>query len=313
MGCFYPLRATQFPNGEIVIHARTPGIHNYSTPAHLGRDIKLPCNRCIGCKMQRAQEWAVRCLHESQQHESNCFLTLTIATEHLALIAPGGSLSLSVHQKFMKRLRAALAPRQISFYMCGEYGEKLSRPHYHYLLFNYDFPDKQYVKKSDSGELLYESPSLNLLWPYGKAWIGQVTYDSCAYVASYVMKKLNGEKALEHYRRQDEAGNDYWLEPEFNQMSRRPAIAQKWWAQFHQDVIVDDVIVKQNGGLMKPPRYYDKLLELMDPAALAVQKMRRERRALQLQEDSTPQRLEERETVLKGKLRIKQRQLEQSK
>lgn len=309
MGCFYPLSATQFPNGEIVIHKRTPGIHTYVTPAHLGRDIKLPCNRCIGCKIQRSQEWATRCLHESQQHLHNCFLTLTVATEHMGIACPMGSLSLSTHQKFMKRLRVTLGTR-ISYYMCGEYGEKLSRPHYHYLIFGYDFPDKKYVKTSESGEKLYESPSLNLLWPHGKAWIGQVTFDSCAYVASYVMKKLNGEKALEHYRRQDEAGNDYWLEPEFNQMSRRPAIAQKWWEAFHHDVMHDDVIVKPNGGLMKPPRYYDKLLELMDPGQMAVNKMRREVRAKELAGDNTPARLADKETVTIARMALKNRQLE---
>lgn len=310
MGCFYPLKATQFPNGEIVIHKRTPGVHQATaTPAHLGRDLKLPCNNCIGCKIQRSQEWATRCLHESQQHESNCFLTLTIAPENMALIAPGGSLSLSVHQKFMKRLRATLGAK-ISFYMCGEYGEKLSRPHYHYLIFGYDFVDKKFVKTSDSGEKLYESPSLNLLWPHGKAWIGQVTYDSCAYVASYVMKKMNGAKALEHYRRQDEAGNDYWLSPEFNQMSRRPAIAQKWWEEFHQDVTENDVIIRKNGGQMKPPRYYDKLLEIMDPGKFAFNKMRRELRSQQLEEDNTPARLADKEIVQMAKLKIKNRPLE---
>lgn len=309
MGCFYPLRATQFPNGEIIIHRRTPGIHQHSTPAHLGRDLKLPCGNCTGCKIQRSQEWATRCLHESQQHKDNSFLTLTIAPEHLALVAPGGSLSLYIHQTFMKRLRVTIGTK-VSFYMCGEYGDKLLRPHYHYLIFGYDFADKVYEKTSESGEKLYTSPSLNKLWPHGKAWIGQVTYESCAYVASYVMKKLTGKKAWEHYRRADEAGNYYWLMPEFNQMSRRPAIAQTWWEQFHQDVTTDDVIVRKNGGKMKPPRYYDKLLEVMDPALLALNKFKRELRANNLLEDNTPERLHAKEIVQEAKLRLKKRQLE---
>ena len=209
----------------------------------------------------------------------------------------------------MKRLRASLDKR-VSFYMCGEYGEKLGRPHYHYLIFGHNFADRRYIKTSRSGEKLYESPTLNSLWKHGKAWIGDVTYESCAYVASYVMKKLNGEKALEHYRRQDEGGNDYWLEPEFNEMSRRPAIAHAWWEQFHQDVIQDDVIVRPGGSKMKPPRYYDKLLELMDPAALAVAKMKRELRAKELVADNTPARLADKETVTKARISLKKRNLE---
>lgn len=197
--------------------------------------------------------------------------------------------------------------------MCGEYGENLGRPHYHYLVFGYDFTDKVFHKTSRSGEKLYTSPTLNSLWPHGKAWIGQVTYESCAYVASYVMKKLSGPLAEEHYLRVDEAGNNYWLKPEFNQMSRRPAIAQKWWEQFHQDVITDDVVVKLGGGKMKPPRYYDKLLELMDPAALAAIKVKRQERANELAEDNTPARLAVKETVTKAKMAIKKRNMEQEK
>lgn len=310
VSCFYPLAATQLAGGSILVHSRTPGLSRKPTPPHLGRDIKLPCNQCIGCKMQRSQEWALRCLHESQLHTHNSFLTLTIAEENMALAAPGGSLSRYTHQTFTKRLRSKLAPRRISYYMCGEYGERLLRPHYHYLVFGYDFPDKVHTKTSHSGEKLYESPTLNLLWPHGKAWIGQVTYESCAYVASYVMKKLNGKMAEEHYLRQDEGGNNYWLEPEFNEMSRRPAIAKSWWERYRQDVTTDDHIVKTNGGEMQPPRYYDKLLKLFDPTAYAVIKMKREHRAQELTTDNTPSRLAAKEIVLQAKISLKHRNLE---
>jgi len=194
--------------------------------------------------------------------------------------------------------------------MCGEYGERLGRPHYHYLIFGYNFPDKVKHKISSSGEQLYTSPSLNLLWPYGNAWIGEVTYESCAYVASYVMKKLNGQLAEQHYRRTDEAGNDYWLQPEFNEMSRRPAIAKKWWEQFKHDVVTEDVVITKSGGKLKPPRYYDKLLKLMDPGAHEFMKLKRELRAKELTTDNTPQRLADKEKVLKAKINIKTRQLE---
>lgn len=198
------------------------------------------------------------------------------------------------------------------FYMCGEYGEKLKRPHYHYLLFGYRPHDTIYSHTSESGEKLYTSAELTEIWGHGKVWIGDVTYESCAYVAAYVMKKMNGELADTHYLRTDEAGNDYWLQPEFNEMSRRPGIARSWWERFNQDILVDDTVIRNGGSKMRPPRYYDKLLELMDPTAMAVLKLKREHRAKELEADNTPQRLADKEAVTKAKMAIKQRQLEKT-
>lgn len=350
MPCFYPLPAIQSLEGTITIYST---IKNNRPPPGVGKHINLPCGRCIGCRLQRATNWATRCLHESQQHKENAFLTLTYSpiypeerdsttakpvddreeARELSTIAQDaaakgrrkrahvgnsrsnlrpeiGGLSINEHKKFMKRLRKKVGP--LRFYMCGEYGEKLGRPHYHYLLFGYNFPDRYYHKTTESGEKLYRSPTLEKIWPYGHAWIGDVTYESCAYVAAYVMKKMTGEKAWNHYKRTDEAGNDYWLTPEFNLMSRKPGIAAEWWEQFHPDIYTHDAVIRVGGHKTKPPRYYDKLLELMDPAAMAMIKLKREIRARELKEDNTPQRLADKETVLKAKLNLKKRNLEQS-
>lgn len=194
--------------------------------------------------------------------------------------------------------------------MCGEYGELLTRPHYHYLLFGYNFPDRYYFKTSKSGEKLYRSPTLETIWPYGHAWIGDVTYESCAYVAAYVMKKLNGARAEEHYLRVDERGTNYWIQPEFNAMSRRPGVGKEWWDEFNPDIYTDDLVVLNNGSKSKPPRYYDKLLELMDPAAMAVIKLRRELRGKELAGDNTPARLADKEAVATAKINLKHRNFE---
>lgn len=359
MPCFYPLAATQLPSGAINIHRRTPGIPIKPTPAHLGRDLKLPCGRCLGCRMQTTQNWAVRCLHESQLHEENCFLTLTIdpnyqlhqdpvyphqdvwiagkSASELSTIAPEalqgakiarvgnslareeirveleGSLNKKTHQKFMKRYREKIGV-PVRFYMCGEYGEKLGRPHYHYLIFGHNFADRKYSHTSKSGERLYTSDTLEQLWPFGRAWIGDVTYESCAYVAAYVMKKISGSMADWHYRRTDEYGNDYWLEPEFALMSRGGrqgrGLAAEWLDEFRTDVYTEDHVIR-NAVKCKPPRYYDKLLALMDPARWEEIKFLREQRAKELADDNTPARLADKEICLKAKLGLKKRNLEQ--
>ena len=196
--------------------------------------------------------------------------------------------------------------------MCGEYGDKLQRPHYHYLIFGYNFPDRYRFKTSHSGEQLYRSATLEQLWPFGHSWIGEVTIDSCAYVAAYVLKKMTGEKAWEHYKRTDEAGNDYWLEPEFNLMSRGKGIGKEWWERYHRDVIVQDC-VNNHGKKSRPPRYYDKLLELMDPRLYEAIKNARIRRAKEHEEDNTPARLQDKEIIANAKIATKKRNLESYK
>ena len=79
--------------------------------------------------------------------------------------------------------------------MCGEYGEDFSRPHYHALLFNCFCPDRKKHSTGDSGSVIYTSEALTKLCPFGLSSIGDVTFESAAYVARYVMKKITGDAA----------------------------------------------------------------------------------------------------------------------
>ena len=98
--------------------------------------VDVPCGQCIGCRLERSRQWAVRCMHEASLYENNCFITLTYNEDH---IPSDGSLKKDHFQKFMKRLRKKFGAG-IRFFHCGEYGAELSRPHYHAILFNFDPP-----------------------------------------------------------------------------------------------------------------------------------------------------------------------------
>lgn len=158
-------------------------------------DLKFRCRKCLSCQITKRQEWAMRCVFESYEYSKNSFLTLTFDDQY---IPPDGVIIRDL-QLFMKRLRKKISPIKVKYVACGEYGEKFSRPHYHLLLFGYDFPDKKYFKKTKKGENIYVSDELSRLWPYGISSIGAVNHSTSSYVAGYVHKKVNGKESHSHY------------------------------------------------------------------------------------------------------------------
>lgn len=234
--------------------------------------VDVPCGQCIECRLERSRQWAIRCMHEAQMHDDNCFLTLTYDDDNLPW---DGGLHVEHYQNFMKRFRKAIAPQKIRFFHCGEYGEQLSRPHYHACIFGYDFPDKEILKEVN-GVRLYTSDLLADLWPYGFSTIGAVTFESAAYVARYVTKKITGKAAdqigpngLRPYEAVDpDTGEIVARRPEYITMSRRPGIGRPWFDKFGSDVYpADEVIV--NSKSVKPPKYYDEIYDKIDPADYA--------------------------------------------
>ena len=258
--------------------------------------VMVPCGQCIGCKLEKSRQWAVRIMHEEQLHDESCFLTLTYNDENLPA---NGSLVKEHFQKFMKRLRKAYDDKSIRYFHCGEYGDQLQRPHYHACLFGIDFPDKRLLSLN-RGNHLYESPRLTKIWGHGHCSIGTLTFESAAYVARYVCKKITGPGAEEYY------GDRI---PPYVTMSRRPAIGREWLDKFLNDVYIGDQVITREGRKCKPPKYYDKLLEDMSPERFKFIKRDREARAKKREEDNTLDRLAIREELQLIKLRLQTRQV----
>lgn len=284
MPCYKPLKGyrskTVNPSGKrsIVFNARE---------AYHDLTCDLPCGQCIGCKLERSRKWALRCMHESKLYEENAFITLTYDDEHLP---PGGTLRLEDFQNFMKRLRKKFTGRKIRFFHCGEYGENTKRPHYHACLFNIDFSDK-YAWKKENENQLYRSPTLEKLWPEGQSTIGSVTFESAAYVARYITKKITGPRADEHYQ---------GLKPEYVTMSRGKGLGFGWYEKFKRDLYPDDFALINRGDKLvkcKIPKYYDALLEKESPLEFAKVRAAREVGAKCNADNNTPDRLAVREYI----------------
>lgn len=246
-------------------------------------------------------------MHELQLHEQSVFANLTLDDEHFQ-----PSLDHKHFQLFMKRLRHSREGQTISYYMAGEYGEKYKRPHYHAILYGVGFPDAKYYGKSPSGHPLYTSAELDSLWQLGACKIGAVTFESAAYVARYVMKKVNGKKAEDEktYKRVDpDTGEVIEVQPEYSRMSTNPAIGKRWIEKYHHEVYPNDHVISR-GHPAKPPRYYDLYLKTTQPQLHEEVTLQRKKEALTRKDDNTPERLAVKEQVAIAGVKLKQRKLE---
>jgi len=294
MTCYSPLKGYEHPEDGIV----------FKRMKEAGTAIDVACGQCMGCRIDRSKEWAARIVHESQMHEENTFVTLTYDQENLP---HDGSLNKAHFQKFMKRLRSQNQNNKIRYFHCGEYGEKLSRPHYHACLFGIDFDDKE-PYRVDNDIITYTSLKLEQLWGKGFCSLGELNYQTAAYTSRYIMKKVTGKKAEEHYMRVDPTtGEIYNLEPEYVTMSLKPGIGYDWYQKYKTDVFPDECPVPGRGVYKNVPKYYDTLLEREDEDTYrAIKKLRRKYHASKC-EDYTPRRLEDRYKVKKAQLKMLKR------
>lgn len=293
MPCFHPLEGWR----GAPLAGQPTGIV-FNRRASTGIKMRVPCGQCIGCRLERSRQWAVRAMHEAKMHDHSCFVTLTYDPENIPL---GGTLDRKAFPSFVKRLRKKVADRNLKegkavdylrYFHAGEYGKDTRRPHYHALIFGYDFPDK--TKWSErSGNAVFRSVELEETWGLGFCEIGSLTFQSAQYVAKYIVDKKNGTWAEEYYQGR---------EPEFATMSRRPGIGRTWYDKWKDDVYPSDQVVI-DGRVSKPPAYYDRLLEAEDPQMFeAVRAARAEKRH---REDETDDRLEVREVCTYARLNVR--------
>lgn len=245
-----------------------------------GGELYLPCGKCMGCRIDRKREWATRLMHEAKLWPSNYFATLTYNDEHLP---EDYGLRPRDFVLFMKRFRKKHSG--LRFFQVGEYGDETRRPHHHALLFNCQLYDLKGLPRARDAHALYTSKELEQAWGQGNVSVGDVTYQSAAYVASYVTKRVTGEKAAEHYQGR---------QPEYCTMSRRPGIAHDFLIKYKQNLYDYDETVT-NGKPSSLPRYYDRLLAKEDDDQLASTRMNR---TLQPRINRTPRQKHDREETL---------------
>ena len=267
--------------------------------------VTIPCGQCIGCRLERSRQWAIRLVHENQLHEESAFLTLTYSDKHLP---PDGGLVPKDHTLWMKRYRKSLNGkkgrplRNIKYFHCGEYGDETGRPHYHTLVFGHDYSDKRLHKVTEQGHRIWTSEALDEKWGLGHCYIGSVTFESAAYVARYIMKKQTGIHAEDAYKGYDwVSGEVVDIHPEYITMSN--GLGTGWYEQFKDEAYPEDEIIMR-GRRMRPPKHYDRLFE-EEHGINAIERLkgRRKRAAQEHAADNTTERLRAREQVKQAQTR----------
>lgn len=252
MSCFHPNHAYRSSlvnpktgNNRIVVLSQNEALEKISEGVEV---FPIPCHQCIGCRLDNAREWATKMMCEKTLHDDSIFLTLTYDDEHLP---DDGSLHPDHLSKFIKNLRRQIeyhyGDKKIRFYGCGEYGDNYNRPHYHVVIFGWKPPDGQRFN-----DKLYTSKFIEKIWKNGWCPYGNVTFESCAYVARYVTKKITGKLSEFYYD---------GIEPEFARMSRRPGIGRDFWEKYQSQMIRDDYLVIRDGVKVPLPRYFNKIFE----------------------------------------------------
>ena len=241
MPCTRPIKGYRHDDGVVRFSRARSGDSVMAT---------VVCGQCAGCRKDRALEWAVRCYHENLWHGGvGQFVTLTYNEQSLP---SGGSLVKKDFQDFMKRMRKRRG-EGIRYYMCGEYGDKNMRPHYHMLLFNKPFEDLVLCNQEDE-KRSFQSAELLDCWRLGNCQVDALSLPSVFYVSGYIRKKWTGDKAKEVYGERIAPYNDMSRgSKNLNTGGIGRDFCLKYWKAQYDFFFVD-------GMKMPVPKYYDKVM-----------------------------------------------------
>lgn len=234
--------------------------------------VIIPCGKCYGCRLDYSRRWADRMMLELETAGKGIFVTLTYDNDHVPVKfdeESGEFVGLQLDKRdcqlFMKNLRRDFDghdgrdPIKVRFFAAGEYGSQTYRPHMHLIIFGLgldDFAIKIPYGKNELGQKYYTLPELEKCWYdfsddppslKGRVLVSDVSWETCAYVARYVLKKAAGfdAEALD-------------LTPEFTLMSRRPGIGAQYLEEHPDCLDYENIVIETQSGSkrIQIPKYF---------------------------------------------------------
>lgn len=197
----------------------------------------VPCGRCLNCRLARSR--ALLCVSQAELQSvykrglGASFVTLTYSDDNLP---ENGSLRKVDFQGYLKRLRIAVDRAfdkkiKAKYLACGEYGDRLGRPHYHVVFLGYSTEIvNSYLDK----------------WPFGISYVLPLKPGGLRYVAKYCMKQVFGKL-------KDEMYTDKGLEAPF--ITHSVNLGDEYFMS-HLDSFADDnFMILRNGKRVLMPKY----------------------------------------------------------
>lgn len=206
--------------------------------------ITVPCRKCAACKANKRSEWYIRLKMESKDHDSIYFVTLTYSDNNLTFkpyhIGDGEYKMLaSLHKRdvqlFLKRLRKNTG-QKLRYFVCGEYGEKTLRPHYHMILFGLD-------SKQKDVEILKA-------WQKGHVRVDPISEARMKYVTGYVLKQ-NAYEFMDQCE----------FERPFMNCSKKPMLGNSYikkMKEWHKQDVTRNYVPIEDGKKVRMPEIYRK-------------------------------------------------------
>lgn len=158
---------------------------------------------------------------EATQHQRSTFSTLTYDRQHVPVL-PNGRQTLvpGDARAFLNRLRGRIEPQRLRFFLCGEYGGKYERPHYHAIIFGLECERESTLRDHTNRPVPQRCcevcDMVSRAWGMGDVDLGRLTSERAAYTAHYVTKKLT---------RADDVRLDGRY-PEFSRKSSMPGLGR---------------------------------------------------------------------------------------
>lgn len=292
-------------------------------------DHTVPCGSCKSCRIAKSREVAIRCEHEilmmTQAGRKSCSITLTYAPDHLP---EHGFLCHSDVVGFIKRLRRRISDQDnrfyepgfgshipleeryvLRYYGCGEYGESFKRPHYHLIFFGYVPPDLVFHKYSKKGSRLFQSAFLADVWGLGFVSVGEANFQSCAYAARYVMKKITGDLAKDHYfsHIDGETGEAIFFPREYPMYPHGKGLGRDFYDSYFSDMFPVGTVRGANGKAFPTPKYYNEIFKKESPEEYEKMKRRRQEALSRTRDNRAPERLIAHGAILDTRLNMLKR------